>query len=380
MHSVGDEGIVITQPNVVPPVRRLKWLRLRWHLLCFLGVGVIMPFYVAKFWLQLGSFVFAAMVGALGLALLVGCAGQVSLAIPFFIAIGGYGYTYFASETQTTGIGNQFGLSLPPLLAALAAVTLAGAAGLAFTPIAARLQGIYLAVVSFGLVFLGQHILFNVKDVTGGFNGRSVPPFKLFGFTFADTPGETLHVFGVPFGREQKVWYLGLTVVVAAYAFFVALLNSRAGRSLLAVRDGETAAAAMGVNVTQTKAKVFVLSAMYAGVAGVLLALAFQRLVPDSYNITMAVDYLAMIVIGGVASPGGALMGATFVASLPTLLSRYSDLFPFLAKPGSGGITPGIASRLVFGAAIVVVLMFEPGGLNEAFTKIRRMVTRPDRR
>ena len=92
------------------------------------------------------------------------------------------------------------------------AVLLAGVAGLLFSPIAARLRGIYLGIASLGLVFVGQHVLFNAEALTGGFNGRNVPAFTLLGLRFDDVPGETLYVLGVPFGREEKLWYLGLAV------------------------------------------------------------------------------------------------------------------------------------------------------------------------
>src|SRR3954447_13259174 len=152
--------------------------------------------------MQTGLFAMAAAIGAIGLTLLVGVTGQLSLATAFFIAIGAYGYCYFAGEKGGVGgaISAPDGLGWPPVLAAVAGVVLAGLAGAAFSTIAGRLKGIYLGLASIGLVFIGQHILQNAQGVTGGFNGRDARPFDLFGFHFADDHPSDLVVFGVPYG------------------------------------------------------------------------------------------------------------------------------------------------------------------------------------
>ena len=154
-----------------------------------LAAGLVAPFYLDAFWVQVGIFAFAAMVAALGLNLLVGEAGQLSLAHSFFIAVGAYGYTLFASPPREDGTTGPIGWGLPPLVAVALAVAAAGVAGLLFSPIAARLRGIYLGVASLGLVFLGQHVLVNAEPVTGGFNGRDVPPLTIAGFSFDDVAG-----------------------------------------------------------------------------------------------------------------------------------------------------------------------------------------------
>jgi branched-chain amino acid transport system permease protein len=343
-----------------------------------LAFGVVAPFYLDAFWLQLGVFAFSAMVAALGLNLLLGETGQLSLAHSFFVAVGAYGYTFFASESRQVGVSDQAGWGLPPLLAVVLAVLAAGVAGLLFSPIAARLRGIYLGVASLGLVFLGQHVLYNAEALTGGFNGRDVPPLTAFGFTFDDVAGETLHVLGVPFTRVEKLWYVGLVVVAACWLFARNLRASRAGRALHAVRDREIAAAVMGVNVTRVKGTAFLVSSMLAGLGGVLLALAFRHIVPETFGVLLAVEYLAMVVIGGAGSPSGTLAGALFVSALPVVLQRYSEALPFLTdSPTGGGITPGIAARYCYGAAIVLVLLVEPGGLAAIGRRLRRRATRP---
>jgi branched-chain amino acid transport system permease protein len=345
--------------------------------LAVLLVGLVAPFYLDVFWLQVGVFAFAAMIAALGLNLLVGEAGQLSLAHSFFIAVGAYGYTLFASPTQPAGGGGLVGWGLPPIVAVALAVITAGVAGLLFSPIAARLRGIYLGVASLGLVFLGQHVLVNAEPITGGFNGRDVPPLTVLGFSFDDVPGETLHVLGVPFTRMEKLWYVGVVAVGLAWLFYRNVRSSRAGRALHAVRDGEVAASVMGVHVTRFKGTAFLVSSMLAGLGGVLLALAFRHIVPETFGVLLAIEYLAMIVIGGVGSPAGTLAGALFVSSLPVVLERYSDALPFVTEtPTGGGVTAGVAARFCYGAAIVALLLVEPGGLAALGRRARRWLAR----
>jgi branched-chain amino acid transport system permease protein len=341
------------------------------------ALGVVAPFFLDAFWLQVGLFAMAAAVAALGLELLVGQAGQLSLAHSFFVMIGAYGYTYAASESQTIGVSTQDGLGLPPIAAVVFAVLLAGGAGLAFSPIAGRLRGVYLGVASLGLVFLGQHILFNSEPLTGGFNGRDVPPFTLFGFTFDDVPGETTVWFGTQFTRTGKLWFVALVALVGTWWFVRNVTQSRVGRALRAVRDGEIAASVMGVPVTRYKASAFMVSSMIAGLGGVVLALAFRRIVPETFGVLLAIEYLAMVVIGGLGSAGGAIAGACFVSALPAVLQRYSSDLPFLsANPTEGGLTSGVAARFLFGGAIVAVLLFEPDGLAGIYRRIRRRLAR----
>ncbi|WP_438271627.1 branched-chain amino acid ABC transporter permease [Streptomyces phaeochromogenes] len=315
-----------------------------------------LPFYLDRFWLQAGLFAMAAAIGAIGINLLTGSTGQLSMGHAFFLAVGAYGYCVFAAD----GGDGLTGLGLPTWLAAVLAVLVAGLAGGLFSPIAGRLRGAYLGIATLALIFIGQHVLFNARDLTGGFNGREVPPLSLFGLTFDD---RELVVAAVPFGSAEKLWYAGLVLLLGCALFARGVLRGRPGRAMNAIRDHRIAAGVIGVPVARYRAAVFVLSSMYAGLAGVLLALVFQRTVPDYFGITLSLEYLAMIVIGGLGSVSGAVVGAAFVSLLPQLLTRYSDALPLVSAPGTGGIAPGEASRYLYGAAVVAVVLFLPGGL-----------------
>ncbi|MGW4407667.1 branched-chain amino acid ABC transporter permease [Nonomuraea sp. NPDC004702] len=323
-----------------------------------LAVFVAVPFYLEGFWLQAGLFAMAAAIGAIGVNLLTGATGQLSMGHAFFLAVGAYAYVYLAAE-PTASLG---GLGLPTPVAAVLAVALAGVAGGLFSPIAGRLKGAYLGIATLALIFGGQHLLFNAGPVTGGFNGRAVPAMELFGFAFADGP--ELVVMDVPFGALERLWFLGGLALLAAALFARGVLRGRPGRALNTIRDHETAAGVLGVPVTRYRAGVFVLSSMYGGLAGVLLALVFQRTVPDYFGMLLSLDYLAMIVIGGLGSVGGAVLGAVFVSLLPQLLTRYGDAIPLVSPSGSGGgLSPAEAARILYGAAVVAVVLFLPGGL-----------------
>jgi branched-chain amino acid transport system permease protein len=339
-------------------VKRVAWVVLA-------GLLLWLPQYLEGFWLQTGLFAMSAAIGAIGLTLLVGVTGQLSLATAFFVAIGAYAYCYLAGESGAAGgaITAPQGLGWPPWLAAVGAIVVAGFAGALFSPIAGRLKGIYLGLASIGLVFIGQHILQNATSISGGFNGRDAAPFSVFGFHFANDHPSDFNVFGVPYGQLERLWYLGLLLVLLAAWYARNLLRTRPGRALEAIRDSEVAAAVMGVNVPLYRAAAFTVSSMYAGLAGVFLALAFGRVVPESFGFLYSIDFLVMIVIGGLGSVGGAVVGAVLVSALPQVLLHYADRLPLVAAPGSEGLQPGDAARFLYGAAVVAVLIFASDGL-----------------
>jgi branched-chain amino acid transport system permease protein len=329
--ATAERSSVETPTSSIAPPPRPSPLR-PILLAALLLVLLAAPFFLEAFWLRAGFAVFGAIVGAIGLNLLVGTTGQLSLAHAFFLAVGAVTYVYVSGSPG--GVATEVdGLGLPPLLGMVLGVIFAGIAGLIFSPIAARLRGIYLGVASLGLVFIGAHILNTWTSVTGGFNGRSTPDFSLFGFSFGNSDPD-LSVLGVPFKEPERLWYLGLVCALAAYWFAKNLLRSRTGRALQTLRDSEVAASVMGVNVQGYKARVFLVSSMYAGLSGVLLALSIGSIAPESFDLLLSVNFLAMIVLGGLGSVGGAALGALFVAAVPLVFQRYADSIPFVSEVG----------------------------------------------
>ena len=347
-------------------VSQSRWIR---PLLIVIALAVlaVMPLYLDVQMLKIGSWSMAAAVGAVGLTLLVGTAGQLSLAHAFFAAVGAYGYAYLAAPSD--------GLGWPPALAALGGIALAALAGLLFSPVAARLRGLYLGVASLGLVFIGQHLLKNLKPITGGVNGRGVEPFSVFGFELTGN-NPAFSVGGVPFGAQERMWYLALFSLIVAIYFASGILKRRPGRAFTMVRDNQAAASALGINVQGYKASAFVISSAFAGGAGVLTGLAYAYLTPQNFGLTLSINFLAMVLIGGLGSVAGAVIGAVIVTATPLLLSSFAANTGLLAAGGSGGYDPATVSSILFGVLIVVLIIIEPGGLARLGQRLWRRLKR----
>lgn len=333
------------------------------------------PIYLDGSWLIIGILGMAAAVGAVGLTLLIGTAGQLSLAHAFFLAVGAYTYAYLGGESTEDGVS---GVGLPTVLAAVGAVAAAGLAGFLFSPVAARLRGLYLGIASLALVFIGEHVLSNATPVTGGYNGRDVPVLAIGGFELTGDAPE-FAVLGVPYGARERLWYLALLVLVVAVVMARRVVRGRPGRALQLMRDNAAAAGSMGVPVQRYKASAFALSSVFAGAAGVLTALAFEFIVPQYFTLHLSLVYLAMVIIGGLGSVGGAIAGGVFVTSLPLVLDRFGGSLGFLAETGSGGLDASTLARFVFGAAILLVIITQPGGLAAVGRSIVRRVRAPRR-
>ena len=154
-------------------------------------------------------------------------------------------------------------------------------------------------------------------------------------------------------------------------------MRSRPGRALQTLRDSEVAAAVMGVNVQGYKARAFFVSSLYAGLSGVLYALSIGSIAPESFGLDVSVQYLAMIVLGGLGSVAGSVLGAAFVSALPLVFQQYAGALPFIVDPGEPGIVASQAAAFLYGAAIVLVVLFEPGGLAGLARRLRRPTRAP---
>ena len=339
-----------------------------------LGVILVMlavPLYLDGSWTIIGVFAMAAAIAAIGLTVLSGSADQLSLAHAAFMAVGAYSYAFLSGPSVDDAA--YAGLGLTPLLAAVLAVVISGLAGLAFSPVAARLRGFYLGVSTIGLVFIAQWAMKDATALTGGVNGRAVEPLTVAGFELSGSnPQHYLAILGVPFGGTERLWYVALVLLVLAIAAAGRILRSRPGRALKLVRDNEAAAAAMGISVQHAKATVFILSSAFAGLGGVLFALASNFIGSGNFDLVVSLSFLAMVVIGGLGSVGGAVFGAAFVTSLPLLLNKFSGDLPFLAAPGSSGYTPGVVAQIVYGVVVVAIIIGRPAGVASFVHGLRR--------
>ncbi|HEV2235198.1 MAG TPA: branched-chain amino acid ABC transporter permease [Ktedonobacterales bacterium] len=349
----------------------------RWAL-PVVGVVVAVLFYLfgGDRWLSVANFTMIYAIAALGLNVLSGYAGQVSLGIAFFMAIGGEVAAWMGS-VPTTGTFGHAGLNLPFYIWLPAAGLAAAAAGALIGPTALRLRGFYLGIVSLALIFLGQHLVLNVAQLqpyTGGPAGRSVAGPMLGGFDF-NNPTD---IAGVTISREQAFFVLILLVLVITAVFVRNVARSRIGRAFEAVRDNEVAAVIMGVNLFTAKMAAFVFSSFLAGIAGALLASysEYIRLSTDQtqqWGLVFSIQFVAAIIIGGVASVWGSILGAAFVFALPTLIDKFS-----LVPQSTTNPNPLLSNlnTIIYGLLIVVFLLFEPGGVVGLIRRVQLLARR----
>ncbi len=323
------------------------------------------PFYFEPSWLRVGQLVMIGAVGAIGLTLLTGQAGQLSLAHPFFMFVGGTTFCVLGSEDAP----GKVGFGLPSLVALFGAILVAAALGLAFAPVSSRVRGVYLGVATLSLVYVGLYLGQQWTSLSGGTaSGRPSPDLNFFGIkTLRNDPEIT--ILGTEMAREERVWYVFALFTLIAALLAWGAVRSRPGRAWRAIRDSESAAAALGVNVTRVRAEVFAISSAYAGLAGVMTVMWYRLLKPDesefagTYSIVVSIAFLAMILIGGLGSVGGAIAGAVLVFGLPDALKLTIGGSGMFGTSGADAITPNIFTSFVYGAAIILVVLFEPGGL-----------------
>jgi branched-chain amino acid transport system permease protein len=326
------------------------------------------------------SLAIAFSIAAIGLTILVGTAGQLSLAHGFFVAMGAYGYTVLAGK----GTPELIGFDLPPVIAAIGGVAIAGLFGLIFSPVAARLQGLYLGLASIALIFIGEYFFQNATFITGGQQGRPVHPFDIFGFQLSGSVplNQRIMIGTFNFDGTARLWIVSLAAITIAYIVGSRIVKGRPGQALQLVRDNPSAAAAIGVPVQGMKAQAFVLSSMYAGVGGVFMALISQAVVPQNFNIMMSMSFLAMIIVGGLGSVGGAILGASLVTFLPAYIDKLGGqhIIPFVDPTGLTGISGGTISSVLFGLVVILMLIFEPHGFVGLFRRLRNRKASPKKK
>jgi branched-chain amino acid transport system permease protein len=307
-------------------------------------------------WLLILNVTMIAAIATLGLNVLSGYAGQISLGITFFMGLGAYTAAWLGGSPPIFP-GDPVGLNLSFLIWLPAAGIVAALAGALIGPTALRLRGFYLAIVTLALVFIGLYLFKNARGITGGPQGRTFPAPGFGDFSFANpTPvlGQTL--------TTNQWYFLLLLALLGLVALFVHnLIRSRAGRAFEAVRDNEVGAAIIGVNRFHAKMGAFIVSSFLAGIAGALWA-AYPGgyAEPNTWNLTLAIQFVAAMLVGGVASVWGSILGAVFVFALPLTLDTFS-IIP--ASASSTGLSSGDLSAIFYGLLIIVFLIFEPGGM-----------------
>ncbi len=301
------------------------------------------PTFLPFFWMDVLNRILIAIIAATGLNILTGFTGQISLGNAAFMAVGAYSTAFFAGR-----------LGLPFVVVIPLAGLMSALVGMVFGVPSLRLKGLYLAVATLAAHFVIEFTASHWDGVTGGVNGISVP---------AATLGR------IELGGDRQLFYLVLSITVAMLFFAKNLFRTKTGKAFVAIRDQDISAEVMGVNVFKYKLLSFGVSSFYVGVAGSLVAYHAHIISPENFPITVAIDQLGMIIIGGLGSILGSIFGAIFITLLPELLrvltGALGESFPKLIDlfaPLKQGI---------FGLAIVLFLLFEPDGMAARWHHIR---------
>ncbi|MGX7828152.1 branched-chain amino acid ABC transporter permease [Actinokineospora sp. 24-640] len=322
-------------------------------------VFAVLPTVVSDdFWLSVLVYVGITAIGAIGLNLLTGYCGQISLGHAFFIGAGAY---------CTAVVGGTLGLPLPVWILAAAAV--GAALGGLIGPFTLRLRGHYLAIVTLGLVFVGEHLWRNLRPVTGGNSGTSVTASTSLG----PVDLSRIELAGEVYSRNQGWFWLVWALVAVVALLAKNLVRTRPGRALQAVRDRDQAAEVIGVRAGRYKIGAFMVSSAIAAVAGALFGAYQQYIVPDEWNLLLSIQYIAIVIVGGLGTVFGSVLGAIFVGALPALIDRYSDVIPGVQTSvgGDGFISVFALNQAIFGVLIVLFLVLEPRGLAGIWLRVK---------
>ncbi|MGO8916587.1 MAG: branched-chain amino acid ABC transporter permease [Stellaceae bacterium] len=334
-----------------------------WSYAALLLLVLLAPLAVGTYLQSQIVFVFIYAIVGVALLILTGFTGQASLGHAAFLAIGAYAAAYFQR------LGLPFAVYLP-----LAAV-LAGAAGAAVGFPALRLSGIYLVIATIAFGFIIEEVAARWESVTNGNEGMRVKAIDLFGWTV---------------GRDSGAfYYLSLALLILVLLAALNLLRSPTGRAFVAIRDSETAAKSMGVNLAVYKVTAFAISAGITGMAGCLYAHKLSFISPEMFTLQLSLEFIIVILIGGTLGLHGAVLGAIFIVMVDPFLTLLKDDVPrtVAGLAGSLGASPAGASALqqvleriggaaglkgaIYGVIIMLFIVFEPYGLYGRWLKLK---------
>ncbi|MFC1823840.1 branched-chain amino acid ABC transporter permease [Thermodesulfobacteriota bacterium] len=303
---------------------------------------IVSPLFLNRYQLSILNEMGIAVIGALGLNLLMGYTGQISLGHGAFLAIGAY-----TSALLTGKLGIHFFFSLP--LSGLVAATLGLIVGIP----SLRLKGLYLALGTLAFSFIIEYILFH-WDLTQGDLGMAVKKISFGDYVIT---------------TQTQFFYLIAAFAALAVICTKNLVRTKIGRNFIAIRDRDIAAEAMAIPLAKYKIMAFCLSAFYGGVAGCLLAHYNKWIVPGSFDINLSITYIAIIIIGGMGSVLGSVLGAILITGIPHGIVYIVDILKG-SYPGLSGFI--IDFKLgIFGLIIVLTLLFEPKGLFGIYARIK---------
>ncbi len=307
------------------------------------GLLLLFPFIANEYWLYLACLVAINIASTMGLNILTGYTGLVSLGQAAFMGLGAYTVAILQLRYGTPMLLNLLGGGLVAMLAGV----LVGLPSL-------RVKGLYLAIATIAAGVIAHFVFSHFSQLTGGTAGLSVPPATIFGQQL-DTSFKLYWVI-VPI--------TGLLLLGAANLF-----RTRIGRAFIAIRDRDISAEVLGIPLLRYKLLSFAISSFYAGVAGGLFAYFFRAVTPESFPLLMSIFFLAAVIVGGMGTVLGSVLGAVFMTLVPELLKLVVSALPL---SGNATLILSPVRTIVFGALIVLFLIFEPLGLAEMWRRTRR--------
>lgn len=341
----------------------------------YLWIGVIalilLPWIVGasggNYWVRVLDFALLYIVLALGLNVVVGFAGLLDLGYIAFYALGAYSFALLASphlpqQFETIAAAFPAGMHFSPWLVAVFSIMLAALFGVILGFPTLQLRGDYLAIVTLGfgeIIRIFMNNLDRPLNLTNGPKGiTAIDPIQFFGISFA----KPLDLGFVQIPGLYLVFYLFLLLVVMIAIVCTHLQNSRIGRAWVAIREDEIAAKAMGINTRNMKLLAFAIGASFAGVAGVLFS-AFQGFVsPESFTLWESIVVLAMVVLGGIGHIPGVILGAVLLAIFPEVLRGIAQPLQ-QALFGHVIVDVEIIRQLIYGLALILIMLYRPGGI-----------------
>lgn len=323
--------------------RDMAVLRTKTHWALFIGLLVILytaPLYLSNSWLGRCNLIGITIIAVIGLNILTGYCGQLSIGHAGFMAVGAY----------TTGILTGK-LGMPFLAGLICSGFSAGLIGLIFGLPSVRVRGFYLAITTIAAQFIVIWVI-NHWSLTGGFVGMSVPRASIGGFVFKS---------------EASQFYLILVIASICVFFAKNLARGRVGRAFIAVRDNDLAAEVMGINLMYYKLLAFFIGCFLAGIAGALFAHWTGFLNAENFTLTDSILYIGMVIIGGLGTTIGPILGVVLIRLLQQGIMYISPVLESAFPAIPAGFTSGIAP-MVFGLVIILFLILEPRGLAHRWT------------
>ncbi len=310
-----------------------------------LVAAVAAPFLLGNYQVTLMVSAMIAIIGAIGLNMLTGTTGLISLGQAGFLAVGAYTNAILMMDH-----GWPIWLSIPAAGIAAALISiLVGVPSL-------RLKGLYLAITTLAFSLIINHIILYAEGLTHGPNGIFVSGAK---------------VFGIDFQRGKALYYLALGITVVVVLAALNIQRTRIGRAWMAIRDHDIAARVMGIDLVRYKLLAFVISSFIVGIAGALISIQIRFVNIDVFALILSIEALAIIILGGLGSIAGAILGALFLSFLPEAIRLFFDTF---ADPGSNFYTSYVYEirGIVYGVVIILFLRLKPDGLIGMWRDIRK--------